>query len=81
MQSNHVNTDTEGAIESVHINGVPVLSGRVVRKISSCRVNTTNGREIKQVRLSFGSIFLPFSYESGRGHVLSSRGKSPVPAS
>ena len=73
--------DTYGAMESVHVNGVPVLSGRVVRKISSCRVNTTSGREIKQVGISFGSIFLLFSYERGRGHVLSSRGKSPAPAS
>ena len=28
MQSNPVNTDTEGAIESVRINGVSVLTGR-----------------------------------------------------
>ena len=29
LQSNPVNTATEGAIESVHINGVSVLSGRL----------------------------------------------------
>ena len=32
MQSNPVNTDTEGAIESVRINGVSVLTGRNLEK-------------------------------------------------
>ena len=45
-----------------------------VTKISSCRVNTTSRRGIKQLGISFGSIFLPFSYES-------SRGKYPAPGS
>ena len=47
---------------------------KVVTKISNCRLNTTSRREIKQLRISFGSIFLLFSYESIRG-------KSPAPAS
>ena len=40
---------------------------RAVTKISSCRVNTTSRRGIKQLGISFGSIFLLFSYESSRG--------------
>ena len=40
---------------------------RVVTKISSCRVNTTSGQGIKQLGISFGSIFLLFSFESSRG--------------
>ena len=37
---------------------------RDVTKISSCRVNTTSKQGIKQLGISFGSIFLLFSYES-----------------
>ena len=37
-----------------------------VTEISSCRVNTTSKWGIKQLGFSFGSIFLPFSYESSR---------------
>ena len=33
LQSNPVNTDSEGAIESVHINGVSVLSGLSLEKM------------------------------------------------
>ena len=47
---------------------------REVTNISSCQVNTTSTWGIKQPGISFGSIFLLFSYES-------SRGKSPAPAS
>ena len=42
-------------------------SNRVVMKISSFRVNTTSRQGIKQLGISFGSIFLLFSYESSRG--------------
>ena len=35
-------------------------------KFSSWRVNTTSRQGIKQ-GISFGSIFLPFSYETGWG--------------
>ena len=42
-------------------------SGRVVTKISSCRVNTTSRRGIKRLGISFGSIFLLFSNKSSRG--------------
>ena len=38
-----------------------------VSKILSCRVNTTSRRGIKHLEISFGSIFLLFSYESSRG--------------
>ena len=38
-----------------------------VTKISSCRVNTTSRRGIKQLGISFGSIFLLFSFKSSRG--------------
>ena len=37
-----------------------------VTKISSCQVNTTSRRGIKLLGISFGSIFLLFSYESSR---------------
>ena len=47
--------------------GVNINVSRAVTKISSCRVNTTSRRGIKQLGISFGSIFLPFSYESSRG--------------
>ena len=47
---------------------------RFVTKISNCRVNTSSRGEIKQLGISFGSIFLLFSYESIWG-------KSPAPAS
>ena len=40
---------------------------RVVTKISSCQVNTTSRRGIKQLGVSFGSpIFLLLSFESSR---------------
>ena len=39
---------------------------RVVTKISSCRVNTTSRRRIKQLGICLGSIFLLFSSESYR---------------
>ena len=51
---------------------VPII--RVVTKISSCQANTKSRRRIKQLGISFLSIFLPFSFES-------SRGKSPAPIS
>ena len=47
---------------------------RAVTKISSRRVNTTSRWGIKQLGISFGSIFLPFSHESSRDHVHSSWG-------
>ena len=40
---------------------------RVVTKISSCRVNTTSRRGIKQLGISFGSTFLLFSHKISRG--------------
>ena len=39
-----------------------------VTKISSCRVNTTSRRAIKQLGISFGSLFLLFSNEGSRGN-------------
>ena len=33
VQSNHVNTDTKGAIECVHLNWVSILSRLIVEKI------------------------------------------------
>ena len=50
---------------------VHVFLTRAVTKISSCRVNTTSRQGIKHLGISFGSIFLLFSYAGGR--VLSSR--------
>ena len=40
---------------------------RIVTMISSCWVNTTSRRVIKQQGISIGSIFLLFSYESSWG--------------
>ena len=40
---------------------------RVVTKISSCPVNTTSRQGIKQLGISFGSIFLLFPNKSSRG--------------
>ena len=51
---------------------------RAVTKISSCWVNTTSRRGIKQLGISFGSIFLLFSYEISRGHVLNSQERNPL---
>ena len=47
---------------------------RDVSKISSCQVNTTGRRGIKQLGISFSVMFLLFSYES-------SQVKSPAPTS
>ena len=44
-----------------------IMLCRAVTKISSCLVNTTSRQGIKQLGISFGSIFLLFSYESIRG--------------
>ena len=49
-----------------HVESIKSL-GRVLTKISDCQVNTTSRQGIKQLRISFGSIFLLFSYESSRG--------------
>ena len=38
-----------------------------VTKVSSCRENTTSRRGIKQLGISFGLIFVLFSYESSQG--------------
>ena len=40
---------------------------RVVTKILSCQVNTTNSQGIKQLGISFGFTFLLVSYESDLG--------------
>ena len=54
--------------------------GRVVTKISSCRVNTTRRRGFKRLGISFGSIFLLFSNKSSRGPTLLVAGGNPRPA-
>ena len=41
---------------------------RAVTKISGCQVNKTSRWGIKQLGISFGSIFLLFSYESSQGN-------------
>ena len=40
---------------------------RVVTKMSSGQVNTTSRRGINQLGVSFGPIFLLFSFESSQG--------------
>ena len=56
-----------------------MLVCRDVTKISNCRVNTTNGRGIKQLRISFGSIFLLFYMKVAGSHVHGSWVKTPAP--
>ena len=58
------------------LNYLQMTVWRAVTTMSSCQVNTTSKRGIKQLGISFGSIFLLFSPESSWGHVLSSWGKS-----
>ena len=57
------------------------LDKKGCHKISSHKVNTTRRRGIKQLGISFGSIFLLFSNEGSWGHILSSPVKSPAPGS
>ena len=64
----------QNAVLYLFHNTMCTASRRAVNKISSCRVNTTSGRGIKQLGISIGSIFILFSFES-------SRGKSPAPTS
>ena len=40
---------------------------RVVTKILSCQVNTTNSQGVKQLGISFGFTFLQVSYERDLG--------------
>ena len=56
----------EPARRATHLLGYIVII-RVVTKISSCQVNTTSRRVIKQLGISFSSIFLLFSFESSLG--------------
>ena len=56
-----------------------MLDCRDVTKISNCRLNTTNGWGIKQLRISFGSIFLLFYMKVAGSHVHGSWGKPPAP--
>ena len=51
----------------------------VVTKISSCQVNTTSRRRIKQLGISFGSIFLLFCDERSRGPRSQQPGEIPGP--
>ena len=70
-----LNTDIMTFPLGVHIDWVPF--NRAVTKISSCHINTTNRQGIKQLGISFGSIFLLFSYEVSQGpRSYSSLGKS-----
>ena len=47
-----------------------VVINRVVTKISSCWVQTTSRQGIKQLGISFASVFLLFSYESSQRQCL-----------
>jgi len=51
---------------------------RIVTKISSYWVDRTSRPGIKQLGVSFGSIFHLFSIESSQGHVHISWGKCPA---
>ena len=50
---------------------------RVVTKILSRLVDTKSRRGIKQLGISFGSIFPPFSLESSEDTFIVAGGKSP----
>ena len=49
------------------------LQIRDVTKISSCQENTKSTRGIRQLGISFGSIFLLSSYERSWGHIIEAR--------
>ena len=72
-KAGYIGKDQNAVLYLFH-NTMCTASCRAVTMISSCWVHTTSRREIKQLGISFGSIFLLFSYES-------SRGKSPAPTS
>ena len=67
----------EGSVTELSLRAVT----RAVSKISSCWVNTTSRRGIRQLVFSFGSIFFLFPMKVTGGYVLSSQGKFPTPAS
>ena len=52
---------------------------RAVTRISSCRVNTTSRRGIKQLGISFGSFFCLFSFVSSWGATIIVAGGNPWP--
>ena len=56
-----------------------VVISRAVTKISSCWVRTTSRQGIKQLGISFASIFLLFSYESSQRQCLGQPGEIPGP--
>ena len=58
-----------------------LLTIRVVTKISSCQGNTKGTQGIKQLGISFLSMFLLFAYESSWGQIHRSRGETQAPAS
>ena len=53
MQSNLINMDTEGAIESPHINGVSVLSGLNLEKINGRSYLSPGTKQIAAVYVSY----------------------------
>ena len=55
------------AIYIFFFNYLQMTGWRAVTMISSCRVNTTSKRGIKQLGISFSSIFHLFSHESSWG--------------
>ena len=57
---------------------VPIM--RVVTKISSCQANTKSRRRIKQLGVSFLSIFLLFSFESSQPLLLVTALYNPLQA-
>ena len=56
------------------------FESRVVTKISRCWVNTTSRRGIKQLWVSFGYIFLLFSFKVAGGLIHSTREGGGIPA-
>ena len=62
----------------LHFNNSIIIT---IQSVSNCWVNTTSRWGIRQLGISFGSIFLLFPMKVTLGHVRSSQGKSLAPGS
>ena len=62
------------SIQKTHKQTNTVVEVRDVTNISSCWVNTTSRREIKQLGISFGSIFFCFPMKVAGSMFLVARG-------
>ena len=60
---------------------IRISQGSRFMVIRSCRLNTPSRQGIKQLGISFGSIYLHYPMKVAMGHVHNSRGKSSAPSS